>query len=58
MNFKEITGLPRSHVVEEFTTQLEKKLSERGDSLTIPKVLTRLIYNIYSWYNISDIHLY
>lgn len=38
MNFKEITGLPRSHIVEEFTAQLEKKFSERGDSVTIPKV--------------------
>ena len=38
MNFKEITGLPRSHVVEEFTAQLQKKLSDRGESVTIPKV--------------------
>ena len=38
MNFKEITGLPRSHVVDEFIAQLEKKSSGRGDSLTIPKV--------------------
>ena len=38
MNFKEITGLPRSHAVEEFAAQLEKKLSERGDSITTTKV--------------------
>ena len=35
---KEITGLPRSHVVEDFTSQLTTKMTEEGDLIKIPKV--------------------
>ena len=37
-SMKEITGLPRSHVVEDFTSQLTAKMTEEGDSVRIPKV--------------------
>ena len=39
MNFKELTGLPRSHVVVEFASLLQHNLTERGDSIVIPKVM-------------------
>lgn len=35
---KEIMGLPRSHVVEDFTSQLTARMTEEEDSVKIPKV--------------------
>ena len=42
MNFKELTGLPRSHVVAEFASLLQRHLTERGDSFLVSKVHCRL----------------
>ena len=35
---KDIVGLPRPHIVEDFLLELKKQLTEVGDSFTMPKV--------------------
>ena len=38
VNTKEITGLSRSHVVEDFVRLLESKMADNGDTVTVTKV--------------------
>ena len=44
MNFKEITGLPRSHVVEQFVSLLQSKMVEQEDSVIMSKVWVYVYY--------------